>query len=251
MLATWSRADAPAALTAFLEVERGAKGLREDWEWLPGCDEFFTAAAEAAGAEFPARLRGLGSPAMHAGALNIWGTLQVHAGANPLGVAEVLGAESIAAVSDEEGRAEFQRVAETGLFTAWLQRDADAAMEWFASGNDVSATVLMLEKIARAGGNGSQVAGRFLLSRPPEVRDDWILAYLHQTGGLNLELLPHLSNPELRWKCLRQAAWPKVAEEQEGFVPWACDPTAVREAMKLLDLDDAHRAEIEQLLSVR
>jgi len=252
MLAKWVHSDAGAALTAFLEAERGTESLRDEWEWRPDCEEFFTAAAEALGHEFPERLRGMLSHAVHANALNLWGTLQVRAGTDPLTVAGVLGAESIAAVTDEDAQGEFQRQAESGMFTAWLQRDASGALEWLASGNDDGTTITILEKIDRMGGNEWQlVVDRFLASRPVEVRDNWILAFLHQTGGLNLELLPLLSAPELRWKCLKQAAWPKVAQQQEGFVPWACDPAAVRKAMGLLGLDNAHRAEIERILSVR
>ena len=137
------------------------------------------------------------------------------------------------------------------MFNAWLEHDPDTAIEWFAGSNDAAATIPLLAKVAAMPAPAPQAVGNFLGTRPPETRDAWVLAFLQHTSGAYLELLPLLSTPELRWKCLKQAAWPKVAEQQPDFTPWACNPESVRKAMDMMNVDPEHRAEIEQILSVR
>ena len=150
-------------LVVHAQAERGAENLRDAWEWRPACDEFFTTAAEALKGAFPERVRGMQSHSFLAAALNLWGGLQVRAGTDPLTVAGTLGSEAAAAIADDDAQGEFLRQAELNMFVAWLERDALGALEWFASGNDLDATVLMLEKVARAAGvNGPPVVEKVL-----------------------------------------------------------------------------------------
>lgn len=251
MLAAWSQTDAHLAWAAFVELVRTTESLHDMPQWYPELHELFSKAGEAFGEDFPAKLRGLASRSFQSQALADWAESQVHAGADPPALQARLQTEGAAIVPDATQRAEFLQPAAERVFNAWLERDADAAIAWFAGNNEDLATIALLEKVAAMGGTTAQAVGNFLLSRPPEARDAWVVAFLNQTSGAYLELLQLLSTPELRWKCLKQAAWPKVAEKQADFTPWACPPDAVRRAMDQLNLGPELRVEIEQILSVR
>lgn len=261
ILEVWSARDAALALAAYLEVERGAEALRLAPEWWPAMHAVFANAAKSLGDKTPESLRGMVSHRDHAIALGHWASSRFLAGGDPADLAKRIDDEAVAAMqrtgADEERLQAFRAEADQRMAGAWFERDPEAAMAWLDQRHGAAGVMAFLAGYAdrlepATFAEREDRVRQFLLSRPGETRDGWIGAWLEKTHGADLGLVADLASEELRFESLRKAAWPKVAaEEGQQFEPWACDPAEVRRVMDEVQLDEARRAEIEEILSVR
>jgi hypothetical protein len=260
ILEVWSRADAPMALAAYLEAERGAEALRGLPDWWPALHTVLANAAKALGDQFPKRLRGMVSQRDHALALGQWAADRFLAGADPGAITAVLDEESLEALQatggDEERLRTFRALAAQGLTRTWFERDPETSMAWLADRQGAPAVLDFLAAYP----DPAEPAGfaerrdrvrQFLLARPEDGRDQWIASWLDKTRGSDLAMVAALASDDLRFRALKHAAWPEVEEKDPDFVPWACDPAEVRRVMDEIQLDEARRTEIEEILSVR
>jgi hypothetical protein len=260
ILEVWSRTDATMALAAYLEVERGAEALRPVPEWWPTMHAVFASAAKSLGEKFPERLRGMASQRDHALVLGRWAAARFLAGDDPAALGKRLDQEAVEALqgtgNDETRLQAFRADADRGLAQAWFERDQTASMTWLAQRHGAAGVVDFLaaypDRLDPASyAERRDLVRQFLLSRPEEGRDQWINAWLEKTHGEDLGMVAGLASDELRFVSLKKAAWPKVTEQDPEFEPWACDPAEVRRVMDEIELDEARRAEIEEILSVR